>query len=181
MSTIQPPKNVHDFLKSLAVDEIKEYCQRKTIPFSAAMMQINGDFNFGTVIRNANFFGLEKVYYIGGSRQYDRRPTVGAHHYTPIEYYPDEISFFKQIEKTNKIIAVENNVKFDCIPYQEFEYEENSVFLFGEEQRGLSNEVLTRCHGIITIEAHGSVRSLNVGTASGIIMSHVRNYFESNL
>lgn len=167
-------KNVHDFLQTLAVEDIKEYCKRKTIPHAVAMMHINRDFNLGTVVRNANFFGFEKVFYIGGGKQYDRRSTVGTHNYTPMEYYKTAEEFFAAIKNVYSPVAVENNVKYNCIDYYDFSYPSKTVLLLGEEQAGLSDDVLTQCNGIVTIPSDGSVRSLNVGTASGVIMSHVR-------
>jgi tRNA G18 (ribose-2'-O)-methylase SpoU len=180
MSTSSAPvphvkhKNVHEFLKELEVAEIKEYCKRKTIPHAVAMTHLNGDFNLGTVVRNANFFGFEKVYYIGGKKQIDRRSTVGTHHYTPMEYYKTEEEFFQAIEGLYTPIAVENNIKFKMEAYHSYAYPEKSVLMFGEEQAGLSESILNKCHGVVTIPSEGSVRSLNVGTASGIIMAHLR-------
>ena len=167
-------KNVHEFLQTLTVDEIKDYCKRNTIPHALAMVHINGDFNLGTVVRNANFFGFEKVYYIGGGRQYDRRSTVGTHIYTPMEYYKTEDEFFAAIEGHYDPIAVENNINYDCHNYHTFDYPDRSVLIFGEEQQGLSDYMLTKCKGIVTIPSDGSVRSLNVGTASGILCAHMR-------
>jgi tRNA G18 (ribose-2'-O)-methylase SpoU len=42
--------------------------------------------------------------------------------------------------------------------------------MFGEEQRGLSAEALLLADDIVYIPMRGSVRSFNVGTASGIAM-----------
>jgi tRNA G18 (ribose-2'-O)-methylase SpoU len=49
------------------------------------------------------------------------------------------------------------------------------MFVFGEEKSGLSNYILDNAETVITIPEFGSVRSLNVGTTSGIIMSFYRN------
>lgn len=166
-------KNVHDFLQTLAVEDIKEYCKRNTIPHAIAMMHIYGDFNLGTVVRNANFFGFERVYYIGGGKQYDRRSTVGTHNYTPVEYYKTVDEFFNAIDGKYIPIAVENNVNYPQSNYYEFNFPNNSVLLFGEEQQGLSKEILDKCRALVTIPANGSVRSLNVGTASGILAAHL--------
>jgi tRNA G18 (ribose-2'-O)-methylase SpoU len=170
-------KNVHEFLQTLSVDEIKDYCKRKTIPHAIAMVHIHGDFNLGTVVRNANFFGFEKVYYIGGGKQYDRRSTVGTHLYTPMEYYKTEEEFFSAINGVYEPIAVENNINYECHDYHTYTYPSKSVLIFGEEQAGVSDSMLTRCKGIVTIPSDGSVRSLNVGTASGIMCAHMRTLY----
>jgi tRNA G18 (ribose-2'-O)-methylase SpoU len=41
---------------------------------------------------------------------------------------------------------------------------------FGEEGTGLSKETMELCDIVVHITQYGSVRSLNVGTASGIAM-----------
>ena len=173
-------KNVHDFLKTLDVADIKDYCQRRTIPHALAMVRINGDFNLGTAVRNANFFGFEKVYYIGGGKQYDRRSTVGTHNYTPMEYYKTVEEFFAAINGVYAPVAVENNVNYTCHDYYRYSFPERTVLIFGEEQAGLSDNVLTQCNAIVTIPSNGSVRSLNVGTASGILTAYMRMQHDIN-
>ena len=54
------------------------------------------------------------------------------------------------------------------------------MFVFGEENKGLSNIILDRANIILTIPNYGSVRSLNVGTTSGIVMGIYRNFVEQN-
>jgi tRNA (guanosine-2'-O-)-methyltransferase len=52
----------------------------------------------------------------------------------------------------------------------EFEWPEKTLMMFGEEQRGLSEEALALADHVVYIPMRGSVRSFNVGTASGIAM-----------
>ena len=42
--------------------------------------------------------------------------------------------------------------------------------IFGEESQGLTEEMLKLCDYAVEITQYGSVRSLNVGTSSGIVM-----------
>lgn len=170
--------NVIDELKNLSVEQIKDECQRKSISASVAMVNIEGDFNLSTMIRNANFFGFKSVHYIG-KKKWDKRGSVGTHHYTPIYYHKDESSFISQCS-TRTLVAVENNIpQYNYKTVNLFDYEftnlSNPIFLFGEENRGLSDWILDRADIIMTIPNYGSVRSLNVGTTSGIVMFHYRN------
>jgi tRNA G18 (ribose-2'-O)-methylase SpoU len=43
--------------------------------------------------------------------------------------------------------------------------------IFGQEQIGVPTEILNICNDILYIPQYGSVRSINVGTASGILMN----------
>jgi tRNA G18 (ribose-2'-O)-methylase SpoU len=62
-----------------------------------------------------------------------------------------------------------------------FEDTEEPIFIFGSENMGLSENILASSAIILTIPNYGSVRSLNVGTVSGIVMGTYRNYYEKYL
>jgi tRNA G18 (ribose-2'-O)-methylase SpoU len=51
-----------------------------------------------------------------------------------------------------------------------FVWPKNTLMCFGQEQMGLPPEIIDRCQNVVYIKQYGSVRSLNVGTASGIAM-----------
>jgi len=177
--------NVIDSLKNKTTDEIKNYCYRNMINASVGMMQISGDFNLSTLVRNANFFGFEYVHYIG-NKKWDRRGSVGTHHYTDMVYHKCEKSFIENIREQNfTLIGVENNIPdYSYKTFDIFDLDvvfDNPLFLFGEERLGLNKSILDICDHIITIPNHGSVRSLNVGTASGIIMGLYRNLYEKRI
>jgi tRNA G18 (ribose-2'-O)-methylase SpoU len=45
------------------------------------------------------------------------------------------------------------------------------VMIFGQEQIGIPTEVLEMCDHVLYIPQYGSVRSINVGSASAIAMN----------
>jgi len=165
------------------VPEIKEYYINNTIPAASAMMHVTGDFNLSTLIRNSNFFGYEKVFYVGGKKQYDRRGTVGTHNYIDITFIKTEEEFVKTInDQGYTLISIENNVNYECTDLFQFMDNVNvkdikPIFIFGEEQKGLSDYILDNSAHILTISGKGTVRSLNVGTASGIVLGYYSKFF----
>ncbi len=175
--------NVLDHLKTKTVPEIKEYYINNTIPAASAMMHVTGDFNLSTLIRNSNFFGYEKVFYVGGKKQYDRRGTVGTHNYIDITFIKTEEEFVKTIKDQGyTLISIENNVNYECSDLFQFMDNVNvkdikPIFIFGEEQKGLSDYILDNSAHILTISGKGTVRSLNVGTASGIVLGYYSKFF----
>jgi tRNA G18 (ribose-2'-O)-methylase SpoU len=44
------------------------------------------------------------------------------------------------------------------------------LICLGQEGNGIPAEILAKCHDLVEIPQVGSVRSLNVGTAAGIVM-----------
>lgn len=178
--------NVLDHLKNKSVDDIKSYYNNKAIEASVAMMHISGDFNLGSLIRSANFYGFNETLYVGGKKSFDRRSTVGTHNYIPTNHLKNENEFIEYTKNKYSIICVENN-----IPQYSHKtislFEENvfnnlknpPIFLFGEEQCGISDSMLTVCERIITIPSYGTVRSLNVGSCASTIFAFYRKYYNS--
>ena len=164
-------RNVVDKYKSWSTESIKEDLQQTANPFAVCMEHWQGDFNIGTLIRNANVFNAEKVFYLG-KRRYDRRGCVGTHHYTSIDFVGDDVSALIALKNTYTFIAIDNNLnkteKLSKFNWNKLE--KPPLFFFGEEGLGLTPEVQNLCDYTIEIEQYGSVRSMNVGTCSGIVM-----------
>lgn len=148
--------------------------------FSVVCCNIGNDFNIATVIRNANaFLGKEVVIY--GNKKYDRRGTVGTHHYTnfkhvrTIDSLADYVaSLVEQVGSREmvKIIGIDNVPEAKDVNTYEFDNTHHYVFVFGQEQIGVPGDVLNMCDDILYIPQYGSVRSINVGCASSIIMNN---------
>ena len=103
----------------------------------------------------------------------------GTQNYTPITHFPTEAEFWDYIAQRYVPIAVENNVNYPVLDAFTFAFPANSLFILGEEQAGLPDSVLQRCTHIVSIPAFGSVRSVNVGTASGVIMGLYRAQYRA--
>jgi tRNA (guanosine-2'-O-)-methyltransferase len=177
--------NVLDHLKQKTSDEVKVYCKNTCIDAGVAMMHVSGDFNLSTLVRNANFFGFKEAMYVGGSKQWDRRGTVGTHHYTDLNHIKTEVDFVNYVKDSGyTLIAVENNIPkysdktISIFNQWVFTGVDKPMFVFGEEKSGLSDYILDNAETIVTIREYGSVRSLNVGTTSGIVMAFYRNYYD---
>lgn len=175
--------NVIDTLKDKSIPDIKKYCESNAVNASVAMINIGGDFNLSTMVRNANFFGFKSVHYVG-KKKWDKRGSVGTYNYTPMYHYNDEDEFIKTISSTGRpIISIENNIpEFASMTYNLFDFDftnvDEPVFVFGEESKGLSENIFMASTCILTIPNYGSVRSLNVGTVSGIVMGYYRHFYE---
>lgn len=56
------------------------------------------------------------------------------------------------------------------LPLHEFEFKEDDILLFGPETRGLPPEILLHAEHHIRIPIKDTVRSLNLSTATGIVL-----------
>lgn len=162
-------RNVIDHYKSMSEDFIKADLNTKRLPFVVVCENYASDFNIATTIRSCNAFSAREIVIVGDHR-YDRRGTVGTHVYENIHF---EKSLGNVLDKYRQegytIVAVDNVAP--AVDVFDYKWDEKTVMIFGQEQIGLSNEALFVADDIVFIPMTGSTRSLNVGVASGIMMS----------
>jgi tRNA G18 (ribose-2'-O)-methylase SpoU len=143
--------------------------------FSVLCCNLLNDFNIATVVRNSNAF-LAKEVLVYGNKRYDRRGTVGTHIYTNFKHVKEiddlksEISNLYKKHKSLRIVGIDNVHNAFSVNDYSWSKDDHTLMVFGQEQVGIPEEVLEICHDKIYIKQYGSVRSLNVGTASGVAM-----------
>ena len=158
-------RNVIDYYKYWTNDSINVHLDANRHKFGVLCSNLSNDFNIATVIRNNNAFLANEVF-IYGRKKWDRRGAVGTHLYSRINHLPSEEDLDKILGYT--WVAIDNIE--GAVPIDSYEWPENALMCFGQEQIGLPQEILDRCRDVVYIKQYGSVRSLNVGTAAGIAM-----------
>jgi tRNA(Leu) C34 or U34 (ribose-2'-O)-methylase TrmL len=163
-------RNVQDHLKSLPTDTIKEKLKENSLPFGILMMNVQQDFNIGSVIRSANGFGARDFFYYG-KRHFDKRGCLGSYKYVDVNHLR-EFEEIIALKERYVFVGLENNVNRHCVNIKDFQWSDKPcLILVGEENCGLSEEVLDLCDHLIYIDmGRGSVRSFNAAVASSIAM-----------
>ncbi len=173
-------QNVITEFKGLSVDEVKTRLLERSLDYAIVAEQTKHDFNLGSLIRNANAFGARAIYYVG-LKHLDRRGCCGVQNYTTIEHLPTIADLIAIIERDNwTLVGIENDID-GAVPLDDFIYPARPMLVFGTETCGLTKEMIAACKSIVYIPQIGSVPSLNVGTASGIVMNdYVTKYRRLN-
>ena len=168
--------NVIDYYKNWEVEAIRGDLDTKRNNFTVIASNLENDFNIATLIRNSNAF-LSKEVWIYGRKQYDRRGAVGTQNYTNFKHVKeindihDELVNLRNSYKNGiKIVGVDNVKNSFPLAQYAWPHHQHIVMIFGQEKNGIPQELLDICDDIVYIKQYGSVRSLNVGTASGIAM-----------
>ena len=163
-------RNVIQHYKYWETEAIKADLDTKRHNYSILCSNLGNDFNIATVIRNSNAFMAERVM-IYGSKRYDKRGTVGTHNYSRIVHYPENaLESIVDDLRDFHIVAVDNIPRAVPIETYAWPTDKHVVMIFGQEQIGIPQCLLDIAHDVVYISQYGSVRSLNVGTASGIAM-----------
>jgi len=167
-------RNIIDHYHYWKHDAILADLDSKRNNFQVLCSNLHNDFNIATVIRNANAFLSRKVV-IYGSKQFDRRGTVGTHHYTRLDHVGSEEGLKEYLKKNkfHRIVGIDNVDGARSMPKYDWgrpDQSQDVLMIFGQEQLGIPQNLLDLCDDVVYIPQYGSVRSLNVGTASGIAM-----------
>jgi tRNA G18 (ribose-2'-O)-methylase SpoU len=158
--------NVNDSFKGKTEEHIREVLQASASPFAVCFEHWIGDFNMGSGIRNANGFNAREVFYLG-DKKWDKRSAVGVYNYTPVQWLPT-LEDFKKLKERYHIIGIDNVP--GSVSMTDFQWEPETLLVFGEEGAGLTPGIQELCEEILYIPMFGSVRSFNCGVASGITM-----------
>ena len=158
----------HDRLVKWTTEMIKSDLQQNSFPFAVMMENFVGDFNLSSVLRSCNAMNGREMFYLG-RKQYDRRGTVGTHHYTDLINVKTREELLKLKERYT-FVALENSVA-QAEPIYDFVWPENPLIIIGEEGVGITPETLELCDRYVYIPQYGSVRSMNAAVAGSIAMN----------
>ena len=145
--------------------------------------------NIGTVIRNVNALGAEKVYVVDPRRDLPddwqdlrerksvSKTSVSAVKWTFVRRFDSTDECFDHLERKNfKSIVTSPHVKGKtCIFLHEGDYTMHAKLAvwFGSEAMGISDRAVERSEMCVSIPMFGMIESLNLGTSSGIVLYEV--------
>jgi len=165
----QDPRNIRDEFKGLPMEQILRELDQRRHPFSTMCLNIDYDLNIATIVRTHNAFCGKEFFYIG-RRKWNRQGAVGTYLYEQITRFEDLKEALARIPAKYTWVGIDNRP--GAVPITSFEWPENPLLIFGHENGGLDflPELPYNCSSIVMIPQTGSVRSLNVGVASGVAM-----------
>lgn len=170
--------NVADEFKTLTVPELQDLSVSRRLPFAVALANITGDLNVGVILRTACVLSAERVF-LFGRKKYDRRSTVGAHHYIDLHHYPTttangqfdwvEALDIVRIHGYTPVLIEQGGAPLSSLSLSNFH---PVCLVFGAEDLGIPAEVCAT-EPVFTIPQYGVLRSLNVSSAAAIAIHQV--------
>lgn len=155
--------------------------------------------NIGTVIRNVNALGVEKVYVVDPrkalpddwqdmrERKSLSKTSVSAVKWSFVKRFDSTDDCFDHLERRNfRSLVTSPHVKGKSNVYlHEGDFTEHAklALWFGNEKRGITDLAVKRSNGCVAIPMFGMIESLNLGTSSGIVLYEVtkqRREYQSN-
>ncbi|MEW7293138.1 RNA methyltransferase [Aquimarina sp. 2304DJ70-9] len=131
--------------------------------------------NIGSVFRTADAFLIEKIYLCGITatppHKDIQKTALGATDTVSWEHTKDTLSLVRDLQsKDVKILSIEQAE--NAVMLNDFTPETNQTYaiIFGNEVKGVQQEVVSESDSVIEIPQFGSKHSLNISVSAGVVV-----------
>jgi tRNA G18 (ribose-2'-O)-methylase SpoU len=159
-------------LGRISVDEFKE--AEKT-PIIVVLDNIRSLNNVGSVFRTSDAFLIEKIYLCGITatppNKEIHKTALGATESVNWEYVEDTISLIHKLKEDGvKVFSIEQADNSTMLDELSVSKEEKYAVVFGNEVKGVQQEVVTASDNCIEIPQLGTKHSLNISVSCGVVL-----------
>jgi len=144
-------------------------------PLIVILDDVRSMFNVGSVFRTADAFCIEKIYLCGITAKPPHREiqktALGATDSVEWEYAATALEVVEQLKgKGVKVLAIEQVE--NSILLNEFEPEKGVTYalIFGNEAKGVQQQVVDAADNCLEIPQWGTKHSLNIAVSAGVVL-----------
>ena len=159
-------------LNRLSIEEFKS--SQKT-PIIVILDNIRSLNNIGSVFRTSDAFLIEKIYLCGITatppNKDIHKTALGATDSIEWEYIKNTIDVVNELKNSNyKILSIEQAE--NAIMLQDFSIakDEKYAIIFGNEVKGVQQEIVDLSDACIEIPQYGTKHSLNISVSAGVVL-----------
>jgi len=165
---------------------IKDFKSVKKTPIVIVLDNIRSLNNIGSVFRTSDAFLIEKIYLCGITatppHKDIHKTALGSTDTVAWEYVENTIDLIKQLKSQNiKICAIEQAEQATMLdaftPVKDASY----ALVFGNEVKGVSQQVVSASDMVLEIPQFGTKHSLNISVSAGIVIWHVFSKLKATL
>ena len=159
-------------LDRLNVDEFK---QATKIPIIVVLDNIRSLNNIGSVFRTADAFLIDKIILCGITatppHKDIRKTALGATQSVDWEYTESTLEAIQKL-KSNGVQTIAIEQAENAIYLQDFSptNDKRLALVFGNEVKGVSQEVVSACDLVLEIPQFGTKHSLNISVSAGVVV-----------
>lgn len=154
---------------------VEEFKASEKTPIIVVLDDVRSLHNIGSVFRTCDAFLVEKVYLCGITatppNKEIHKTALGATETVEWEYAKDVVEVVKSLKESGvsvqSVEQVENSVMLN-----DFKVTEGTKYalVFGNEVKGVNQEVVNLSDGVIEIPQLGTKHSLNISVSAGIVI-----------
>lgn len=158
--------------------DIKSFKETDKSPIIIILDNVRSLYNVGAVFRTSDAFLVEKIYLCGITgtppNREIRKTALGATETVAWEYAENTLDVVNKLKKEGVIIASIEQAE-GAVMLQNLEPEENKkmALVFGNEVKGVDQQVVNASDRVIEIPQFGSKHSLNISVSVGMVIWHL--------
>lgn len=154
---------------------IAEYQQAVKMPIVIVLDNVRSLNNIGSVFRTADALRLEGIYLCGITATPPHKDlhktALGAEDAVPWLYFENTIDAVESLKKEEYIIySIEQTQNSQLLSDLKLENTEKYALIFGNEVKGVSQEVIDVSDGVTEIPQLGTKHSLNISVSVGVVL-----------
>ncbi|HBI01584.1 MAG TPA: RNA methyltransferase [Flavobacterium sp.] len=154
---------------------INEFKDAQKTPIIIILDDIRSLHNIGSVFRTSDAFLIEKIYLCGITatppNKEIHKTALGATDTVTWEYQKEVLTVIDQLKAENiSVFAIEQVENSIMLNEFEVEKEKKYALIFGNEVKGVSQQAIEKCDGVIEIPQLGTKHSLNISVSAGIVV-----------
>ena len=167
-------------MKKLSMDElnrksIDEFKQSGKLPLIVVLDNVRSLHNIGSIFRTCDAFLVETVYLCGISatppHKEIHKTALGAEKSVDWKYFETTMQAVDYLQTNGySLWGVEQTHNSTSLEQFFIEPEKHYALVFGNEVRGIGQDVLDRCEGCVEIPQFGTKHSFNVSVSAGIVL-----------
>jgi 23S rRNA (guanosine2251-2'-O)-methyltransferase len=131
--------------------------------------------NIGSIFRTADAFLVEAIYLCGISatppHKEIHKTALGAENSVHWEYFKETSEAINNLkDKGYSLVAVEQTENSTSLENYPIESNRKYALIFGNEVKGIQQDVINNCDRCVEIPQFGTKHSFNVSVSSGIVL-----------
>lgn len=154
---------------------VEEFKQTDKTPIIVVLDNIRSLNNVGSVFRTSDAFLIEKIYLCGITatppNKEIHKTALGATESVEWEYVEDTVELIKKLQTDNvKVLSVEQAENSTMLDTFTPEINQKYAVVFGNEVKGVQQEVVSTSDICIEIPQLGTKHSLNISVSCGVVL-----------
>lgn len=159
-------------LDRLTVDGFKSANKSPIIVVLDNIRSLN---NIGSIFRTSDAFRIQKIYLCGISaippHKDIQKTALGSTESVDWEYAENTLELIKELQSNNiQVLSIEQAEKATMLNEFKPKKKQTYALVFGNEVKGVSQEVVSQSDQVIEIPQFGTKHSLNISVSCGIVL-----------
>jgi len=161
--------------QELGRKSVEEFKSSKKSPIILVLDNVRSLHNIGSIFRTADGFSVKAIYLCGITARPPHREitktALGATDSVEWKYFESTLAAVKELKTSGvKVYSIEQAEDRVWLQDVRVEKETQYALVFGHEVKGVSQEVIDACDGVIEIPQTGTKHSFNLSISVGMVL-----------